>query len=81
MAGSRKTAGSGRHIIRPDTPGLTPGADGSLTIHLGAERPADAPEGNWLPAPREAFLVTLRTYLPEAALRNGAWLPPPIRSR
>lgn len=67
-----------RYVIRPDTPGLTRSPDGSLTITLAAKRPTDTPEGNWLPAPDGDFVVTLRTYLPEVAIRNGVWFPPVV---
>jgi hypothetical protein len=67
-----------RYVIRPDTPGLRSDADGGLTIHIAADRPEGVPEGNWLPAPRGAFNVALRTYLPEAPIRDGSWFPPGI---
>lgn len=70
----------GRYAIRPDTPGLTTASDGSLTLFFSTTRPDDVPEGNWLPAPAEEFLLTLRAYLPEVTLRNGNWFPPPIHS-
>ncbi|WP_020504273.1 DUF1254 domain-containing protein [Lamprocystis purpurea] len=69
----------GRYLVGPETPGLAPARDGSLTVTFAAERPAGVPEGNWLPAPRDAFLVTLRTYLPEIAIRDGLWFPPAVR--
>jgi hypothetical protein len=67
-----------RYVIRPDTPGLQPDAGGGLTIHLAAERPAGAPDGNWLPAPPGHFSVALRTYFPQAPIRDGSWFPPGI---
>jgi hypothetical protein len=67
-----------RYVIRPDTSGLHPDADGSLTIHLAAVRPDGVPEGNWLPAPKGMFNVALRTYFPGPAILNGAWFPPGI---
>jgi hypothetical protein len=67
-----------RYTIRPDTPDLRSDADGGLTIHMAADRPDGIPEGNWLPAPRGAFNVALRTYLPEAPIRDGSWFPPGI---
>jgi hypothetical protein len=67
-----------RYVIRPDTPGLRSDADGGLTIHLAADRHDDIPDGNWLPAPRGAFNVALRTYLPLAPIRDGTWFPPGI---
>lgn len=67
-----------RYVIRPDTEGLTYNADGSLTLYFAAEKPGEAPEGNWLPAPPEAFQLALRTYLPQAAIFDGSWSPPGI---
>jgi len=65
-----------RYIIRPDQPGLTYNPDGSLTIHIQADKPTGVPEGNWLPAPAGAFSVALRTYLPQEAILDGSWFPP-----
>ena len=67
-----------RYILRPDTPGLTHAPDGSLTLYLQAEKPEGVPEGNWLPAPRDAFSVALRTYLPQKSIQDGTWFPPKI---
>ncbi len=67
-----------RYVIRPTTPGLALNGDGSLTLHLSHERPEGVPEGNWLPAPAEGFLVALRAYLPKEAARNETWFPPAI---
>jgi len=65
-----------RYALRPDSPALTFAADGSLTLAMGAERPAGVPEGNWLPAPRSPFSVALRTYLPQQVIQDGTWFPP-----
>ena len=67
-----------RYILRPDSPGLTSAPDGSLTLHIQRDRPQDAPEGNWLPAPAGAFNVALRTYLPQPGIVDGTWFPPAI---
>jgi hypothetical protein len=67
-----------RYIIRPDQPDLAYSPDGSLTLYLQVEKPSAAPEGNWLPAPTGAFLVALRTYLPQRAIQDGTWFPPGI---
>jgi hypothetical protein len=64
-----------RYTIRPDTHGLQLDPDGGLTIHMAADRPEGIPEGNWLPAASGAFNVALRTYLPQAPIRNGSWFP------
>ena len=67
-----------RYIIRPDSPGLTTAPDGSLTVYIQRDRPGDAPEGNWLPAPAGAFNMALRTYLPQPGIVDGTWFPPAI---
>jgi hypothetical protein len=68
-----------RYCVRPDTPGLAYGPDGSLTIAIQAERPADGPAANWLPAPRGVFVLGLRAYQPTAPILDGTWFPPAPR--
>jgi hypothetical protein len=53
-------------------------ADGSLTIYLQKDRPADDLVSNWLPTPAGPFATTIRTYWPEEQLVKGAWLPPAV---
>lgn len=53
-------------------------ADGGLTLHIGHSRPEGALVSNWLPAPRDAFGLTFRTYLPGEAIRTGEWTAPPV---
>jgi hypothetical protein len=51
---------------------------GPVTIRLQH----DAPSGHtatWLPAPRGAFTVALRLYVPARAALDGRWRPPGIR--
>jgi hypothetical protein len=58
---------------------LKPGADGSLTIYVQAEAPADpAQRANWLPAPKGDFSLYVRTYWPKAPVTEGSWTPPPV---
>jgi hypothetical protein len=53
------------------------GPDGSLTIYFAAEKPADAPEGNWLPTPRgQEYRLTFRFYGPIDGVANGTYYPP-----
>ncbi len=69
-----------RYAVRPDSPGLSYGEDGSLTIFIQAERPETAPEANWLPAPRGVFVLGLRAYQPTTPIVDGTWFPPaPVR--
>jgi hypothetical protein len=48
-------------------------ADGSLTIYMSHEAPADADmRTNWLPAPDGQFALIVRTYVPQQALLDAA---------
>ncbi|MBW9103989.1 DUF1214 domain-containing protein [Paraburkholderia phenoliruptrix] len=59
--------------------GLTYGPDGSLTLYFAAEKPANAPEGNWLPTPRGAkYRLTFRYYGPLEGVANGTYYPPAL---
>ncbi len=52
-------------------------ADGSLTLHVQAEAPAE--KSNWLPSPKGAtFVLYLRAYWPEGAITDGQRTPPPV---
>lgn len=69
-----------RYVIGDGTPGLAYGDDGSLTLCLQAERPADdKAAANWLPVPEGLFQVVLRMYTPRAAVFDGTYQLPPVR--
>jgi hypothetical protein len=54
--------------------------DGSLTIYVQADPPAEAQRSNWLPAPkRDDFSLYVRTYWPQVAITDGSWTPPPVQ--
>ena len=53
-------------------------ADGSLTLYVQAEPPAEDKRSNWLPAPESDFSLYLRAYWPHASIVNGTWTPPPV---
>lgn len=65
-----------RWSISDRTPDLQYGEDGSLTLVLSAERPAEA--ANWLPIPDGPFMLGMRVYegLPDVV--NCQWFPPPL---
>jgi hypothetical protein len=67
----------GRYVVRPDTPGLTYASDGSLTLHLQTNRPADN-NANWLPSPTGEFIIGLRAYRPDVSVSDGTWFPPAV---
>jgi len=58
---------------------LKPNADGSLTIYVQADPPAETQRSNWLPAPKEGdFSLYVRAYWPQVAIADGSWTPPPV---
>ena len=60
----------------PPTPGLRRASDGSLTIVIQHEQPADT--SNWLPAPPGPFRPLMRLYQPHPAVLDGTYKLPPI---
>jgi len=53
------------------------GPDGSLTLYFAAEKPEEAPDGNWLPTPRgQKYRLTFRYYGPLDGVANGTYWPP-----
>ncbi|MFF5722428.1 DUF1254 domain-containing protein [[Kitasatospora] papulosa] len=73
------TNGAERYAIGDRTPGLVHGADGSVTLHLAAERPADPDAAaNWLPVPPGRFRALMRLHLPERAILDGSYVIPPV---
>jgi hypothetical protein len=54
-------------------------ADGSLTIYVQADAPADPVQrANWLPAPKGDFSLYVRAYWPKPAVTEGSWTPPAV---
>lgn len=57
-------------------------ADGSLTLYFAADKPSDAPDGNWLPTPRgQDYRLTFRFYGPKGGVKDGSYFPPPVVKR
>jgi hypothetical protein len=54
-------------------------ADGSLDIFFQSESPGKDKETNWLPAPKEAFNLTMRLYGPKSEALTGKWSPPAVK--
>ncbi|MFF1835027.1 DUF1254 domain-containing protein [Streptomyces sp. NPDC058231] len=70
-----------RHAIGDRTPGLVRADDGTLTVHIGGERPADPAAVNWLPAPDGEFRPVLRLYTPGRAALDGSYAFPAVELR
>ena len=66
-----------RYSIGDRTAGLRRDSDGSLTIVIQHEEPADT--SNWLPAPAAPFRPIMRLYQPRQAVLDGSYQMPPIR--
>jgi hypothetical protein len=50
--------------------------DGSIDLWFGPEKPADAPEGNWIQTvPDRNFLVTIRLYGTGVEFFDQTWKP------
>ncbi len=67
-----------RYSIGDRTPGLQTGADGSVTIHLQHDRPADDKVANWLPTPAGPFRPIMRMYQPGPAILEDRYTLPAI---
>jgi hypothetical protein len=71
----------GRYSLGTKNKALKTNPDGSLTIHVQADPPADAAQrDNWLPAPKNAgFSLYLRAYWPKTSIIDGSWTPPGVQ--
>ena len=67
-----------RYKVGTGTEGLKKGADGSLTIAIQNEKPDQATDVNWLPAPTSDFYVILRLYQPSDAILDGTYQLPQV---
>ncbi|MGO9767665.1 MAG: DUF1254 domain-containing protein [Myxococcaceae bacterium] len=55
--------------------------DGSVDLYIQNEAPGKAKEENWLPAPKDAFILMLRLYWPKEkppSLLDGTWSIPRV---
>jgi len=66
-----------RYSVSPRT-NLKTGADGSVTLYLQNESPGADLESNWLPAPKDEFILMFRFYAPGDPILNGTWSPPAV---
>ena len=58
------------------------GKDGSLTLHFAPDKPANAPDGNWLPTPKgQLYRLTFRFYGPRGGVWDGTYYPPSIQKQ
>lgn len=56
--------------------------DGSIDLYIQNESPGKDKEANWLPAPKNEFILMLRLYWPkedDPTILNGTWQPPAVK--
>jgi len=56
--------------------------DGSVDLYIQNENPGADREANWLPAPKDTFVLMLRLYWPDEkdpSILNGSWSIPPVK--
>lgn len=57
-------------------------SDGSLDLYFQNESPGADKEANWLPAPKDKFILMMRLYWPkerDPSIINGSWRIPPVK--
>lgn len=68
--------------VNLDANELTFGTDGSLTLHLSREAPADVDaKANWLPAPEGQFALIVRAYVPTQPILDGQYRLPNVEGK
>jgi hypothetical protein len=57
-------------------------ADGSVDLYIQHESPGKDKESNWLPAPKDEFVLMMRLYWPKEtppSLIDGSWKIPEVK--
>ena len=61
---------------------LKSNADGSVDLYIQNESPGKAKEENWLPAPKDTFILMMRLYWPKEkppSILDGSWTIPQVK--
>jgi len=56
-------------------------ADGSVDLFIQNEAPGEDRQANWLPAPKDKFILMMRLYWPKEeppSILDGSWSVPPV---
>jgi hypothetical protein len=68
-----------KYAVASYTPGLRTNPDGSITVYLQHNPPADpAQTPNWLPVPQGPFSVILRIYAGDGNTASATYAPPGV---
>lgn len=62
---------------------LKANADGSVDLYIQNESPGEDEESNWLPAPKDKFILMLRMYWPKEkapSIIDGTWTIPAVKA-
>ena len=62
---------------------LKPNADGSVDLYIQNESPGADKESNWLPAPKDKFILMMRLYWPKEtppSILDGTWKIPQVKA-
>ena len=62
---------------------LKANADGSVDLYIQNESPGEDKESNWLPAPKDKFILMLRLYWPDEtdpSILDGTWKIPQVKA-
>ena len=62
---------------------LKANADGSVDLYIQNENPGPDKESNWLPAPKDTFVLMLRMYWPKEkapSILNNTWRVPGVKT-
>ncbi len=71
-----------RYSISPRQ-NLKANADGSVDLYIQNENPGPDKESNWLPAPKDKFILMMRLYWPQEkdpSILDGSWKIPQVKS-
>ena len=54
-----------------------------MDLYIQSESPGKGKEANWLPAPKDKFVLMLRLYWPveppKPSIIDGTWKPPAVK--
>jgi hypothetical protein len=62
---------------------LKSNSDGSVDLYIQNESPGPGKESNWLPAPKDKFILMMRLYWPKEkapSIIDGTWKVPPVKA-
>jgi hypothetical protein len=62
---------------------LKANADGSIDLYIQNESPGKDKESNWLPAPKDDFILMMRLYWPKdkpPSILDGTWKTPEVKA-